>query len=234
MKALILAGGLGTRLKAVVSDRPKPLAEAGGKPFLQHQIEWLCSQGFDDLVFCVGHRAGQVQDYFGNGCNCGVHIAYSVEQELLGTAGAIKNAQALLKDTFLVLNGDSYLDLDLNTMIAVHRHRQGHSRTIGTLAAVRLKDTSACGGLQLDDENRIVSFREKDLSGPGWINAGVYVLEPEILALIPSGCCVSIERETFPCALARGYELYAHPMNCFFVDIGTPVGYRRFQEYVGE
>src|SRR5215217_7466801 len=108
MRALILAGGLGTRLRPLFSDRPKPMAQVLGKPFLEYQIEQLRAQEFKDLVLCVGYLARHVQDYFGDGRGWGVRIDYAVETELLGTAGAIKNAQTFIaEDAFLVLNGDS-------------------------------------------------------------------------------------------------------------------------------
>ena len=235
MKALILAGGLGTRLRSLVSDRPKPMAEIDGKPFLGYQIEQLRAQGFHDLVLCVGHRAEQVEAYFGGGHCWDVKIAYSVETELLGTAGAIKTAEDLIEGKFLVLNGDSYLDVDLRSLVASHRvHRTHDPHALATIAALAVEDAGAYGTLELDSDGHIRRFREKDATGPGCINAGVYVLEPGLLDLIPTGRRVSIEKETFPLVLDRGYHLFGHPVEGFFVDIGTPEGYRRFQSYVEE
>ncbi len=232
MKALILAGGLGTRLRSVVSDRPKPLADVEGKPFLAYQLEQLRAEGFCDLVFCLGYKAGQIQAYFGDGSAWGVHIDYAVETQRLGTAGAIKNAARFVDGSFLALNGDSYLELNFQDMVDYHRRRRAaNPRLLGSLAAVSVDDASAYGTLVLDEAKRIASFREKAAAGQGWINGGVYVLEPEVLDLIPSGQAVSIEQETFPQALERGYELLAYPVTGFFVDIGTPEGYRRFQQY---
>src|SRR5215210_1825408 len=146
MKALILVGGLGTRLRPLVSDRPKPMAQVEGKPFLEYQIEKLRAHGFKDLVLCVGHMARQVQDYFGDGRDWEVQIDYAVETELLGTAGAIKNAQKVIEDTFLVLNGDSYLEVDLGGLAEFHR-RWGSTdpQTIATVAVVAAEDTTAYG-----------------------------------------------------------------------------------------
>jgi len=235
MKALILAGGLGTRLQSVVSDRPKPMAEAKGKPFLEYQIKQLCAQGLKELVLCVGYLARQIQDYFGDGRRWGVQIAYAVERELLGTAGAIGNAQSFIEETFLVLNGDSYLEADFQALIESHRRRRAADpRTVGTIAAVAIDDAAAYGTLELDSQGRILCFREKAEAGPGWINGGIYVLEPEIMDFIPAGRAVSIEKETFPLVLERGWHLYAYPIEGFFVDIGTPEGYRRFRQYVEE
>jgi mannose-1-phosphate guanylyltransferase len=235
MKTLILAGGLGTRLQAIVADRPKPMAEVKGKPFLEYQIAALRAQGFAEIVLCVGYRAEQIQEYFGDGRRWDVHIEYAVEKELLGTAGAIRNAAPLITGTFLVWNGDSYLELDLAALVHFHRQRRSSdSRTLGSIATVRVEDATAYGTLELDKEGRILAFREKSHAGAGYINGGVYVLEPDILAFIPAGRPVSLERETFPLALASGWHLYGYPVQGFFVDIGTPEGYERFRGYTQE
>jgi len=233
--ALILAGGLGTRLRHVVSDRPKPMALAGGKPFLEYQIEFLRAQGWTDIVLCLGHQAGQISQHFRDGRKWGVRIRYAVETELLGTAGALRNAAPFIDGPFLVLNGDSYLQADLPALLAFHRgQRAADPQTIGALAAVHVEDASAYGTLELDEGQRIRSFREKASAAAGWVNGGIYVLEPEILSHIPPGRPVSLEKETFPLLLERGYRLYAHPVSAFFVDIGTPAGYARFQRHVQE
>jgi len=235
MKAVILAGGLGTRLQPLLKDRPKPMAEASGKPFLEYLIEQLRAQEFNELVLCVGHLAERIQEYFGDGHAWGVQIDYAVETQLLGTAGAIRNAQHFIDGTFLVLNGDSYLDTDLRSVVQSQQRRHtANPRIVGTIAAVAVDDAAAYGTLEWGRQMRIIRFREKAGKGWGWINGGVYVLEPEVLDWIPAGRPVSIERETFPLLLQRGYRLYAYPVEGFFVDIGTPEGYRRFQRFVEE
>jgi NDP-sugar pyrophosphorylase family protein len=235
LKALILVGGLGTRLREAVPDRAKPMALVAGKPFLEYLVAWLHEQGFDDVVLCVGHRAEEIQDHFGDGHCWGVHIAYAVEATPLGTAGALRNAKRHVTGTILVLNGDSYLELDLRAMLATHRARRAaDDRAVGTLAAVRVEDATAGGALEIDGAGRIGGFREKDQAGSGWINGGVYVLEPEVWEAIPEGTQVSLERETLPHLLTEGYHLYVCPADGFFVDIGTPQGYRRFEQYVEE
>ena len=235
MKVLILAGGLGTRLHSVIGDRPKGMAIISGRPFLEYQIERLSSYGFQQIVLCVGYLAHQIQEYFGNGKQWGVEITYAVESELLGTAGAIKNAEHFIDGTFLVLNGDSYLEADPRALVDFHRSRRSDdSCTLGTVAAAFMDNASIYGALGLNADARILRFREKAEIGPGWINGGVYILEPAILELIPTDKAVSIERETFPLVLARGQHLYAYRVEGFFVDIGTPEGYQRFCRYVEE
>jgi NDP-sugar pyrophosphorylase family protein len=209
------------------------MAEAAGRPFLGYLVEQLRDQGFRDLVLCVGHLASHILDTFGDGGRWGVRIRYAVETQLLGTAGAIRNAQPLLSQAFLALNGDSYLDADFRHLLAAHRRgRAADPGLLATLAAVQVQDASPFGTLELDGQGRIVSFREKTTACAGWINAGVYVLEPALLDLIPVARPVSIERETFPLALQAGHHLHAWPAHGFFVDIGTPQGYRLFQTYI--
>lgn len=235
MKVLILAGGLGTRLRPLIRNRPKPMAEVAGKPFLEYQIEQLAAHGLKDLVLCVGHLSSHIRDYFGDGRDRGVHIEYAVEAELLGTAGAIKNARDFIEDTFLVLNGDSYLEADLGKLVEFHRHRRtGDSRTVGTVAMVGVEDTAAYGRLELNGDYRLTGFAEKVESRAGWINGGIYCLEPAVLDLIPAGQVVSAEKETFPLILKKNLHLFGYPTQGFFVDIGTPEGYHRFCRYVEE
>jgi NDP-sugar pyrophosphorylase family protein len=232
VKAVILAGGLGTRLRAVVADRPKPMADAGGKPFLEHHVERLREQGFGEVVLCVGYLAGQIRDHFGDGRRWGVRIDYATENEPLGTAGALANAAGLLEGSgpFFLINGDSWVDLDFRDLSRRHReHRERDPRTAGTIVTVPVEDAAAYGTLELAPDGRVLSFREKGFAGPGRVNGGVYVLEPKVLGLIPRGGAVSIEKETFPLLLNRQERLYGYPAAGFFVDIGTPEGYRLFQ-----
>jgi NDP-sugar pyrophosphorylase family protein len=236
MKVLILAGGLGSRLQSLLQgQRPKPMVQVEGKPFLEYRIEQLRAHGFKHLVLCVGHLAHQIQDYFGDGRDRGVQIAYAVETELLGTAGATKNAQHFIEDTFLVLNGDSYLEVDFLELTEFHqRQRSADPRTIGTIATVAVNDVTSYGKVELNAEARLLCFREKGETGPGWINGGVYVLEPGILDFIPTGRVVSAEKETFPLVLEQNHHIFGFPVRGFFVDIGTPQGYHRFCRYVEE
>jgi NDP-sugar pyrophosphorylase family protein len=235
MKTLILAGGLGTRLRSLLRDRPKPMAPVKGKPFLEYQINQLRAHGLSDIVLCVGHLAHHIQNHFGDGRDRGVQVTYAEETELLGTAGAIKSAQSFIDDTFLVLNGDSYLEVDFLGLIEFHRQRQSaDSRTIGTIATVAVDDATSYGKIELNGEARLLGFEEKVETGPGWINGGVYVLESTVLDLIPAGRVASIEKETFPLILKQNRRLLGYPVQGFFVDIGTPEGYHRFCQYIEE
>ena len=229
MRVLILAGGLGTRMRAEFPDLPKPLIPVCGKPFLERQIQLLAVQGFKEYTLCVGYRASQIMEYFGTGTPWGVHIAYSVEQTPLGTAGALKRAAADFHETTLVLNGDTYLDVDYHALIAFQtRHAAGG---VGTLALIEVPNRAGYGGVMVADDGRIVAFDEKvsGREGPGLVNAGAYVLGPQLLDLIPDGRASSLEREIFP-ALAAAGRLQGEIVAGSFVDMGTPAGYAELVE----
>lgn len=238
MQAIILAGGMGTRLRPVVDNKPKPMAEVAGRPFLEYQIGLLKRYGLTDLILCIGYLSEQIVDYFANGAQWEVSIQYALEeQSLLGTGGAIKNAERLIKGTFLVLNGDTYFDIDLQKLIQFHESKRHQDVSIlGTLAVVEVTNSAAYGSVWMDNESRIVGFAEKatGCSPVHTVSAGVYVLEPAVLEFIPSGKRVSIERETFPLILSKGRNLLGYIAEGFFVDIGTPTGYARFQSHVRE
>ncbi|HZD58183.1 MAG TPA: nucleotidyltransferase family protein [Anaerolineales bacterium] len=239
MQALILAGGLGERLRSIVNDRPKPMAHIGEKPFLEYQLEFLKRQGVNHLVLCVGYRHRQIQEYFGSGEHWGVHIDYSVEAELLGTAGAIKQAHQYITGRFLALNGDTFFGLDLGAFIKFHElDKLMRQRYIASIALARVREAGSYGLVLLDDNDHVLQFLEKqqssadDNAGSKWVNAGIYILEPEILDHIPGGKKVSIERDIFPALLEAGFVLGGYQAQGAFIDIGTPDGYYRFQTHI--
>jgi len=156
MKAIILAGGFGTRLKEILKDTPKPMALVLGKPFLEHQIRFLKEQGITDIIIAVHHMSDKIKSYFGNGLRFGVDITYSEEETPLGTAGAIKKAQKYLDDTFLVINGDSYSDIDLSKLLEFHKSKNSKF----TLALTKTKEAEHYGSIILDG-SKILDFREK-------------------------------------------------------------------------
>jgi NDP-sugar pyrophosphorylase family protein len=226
MKVLILAGGQGTRIRALFPDGPKGLIPIRGKPFLQWRIEQLIDQGFGEFVLCLGYRSEQIRDYFGDGTMWNVRVEYSLEVEPMGTAGALRVAAPFLRETALVVNGDTYLAIDHRVLVAAHREQRRRGGVLGTLALVTVPDSGQYGQVMIDSHQRIIAFREKQPSpaGAGLINAGAYVLEPEVLHAIPSGRAVSIEQETFP-ALAAERALCGVPLEGAFADVGTPEGY---------
>jgi NDP-sugar pyrophosphorylase family protein len=234
MRVLILAGGLGTRLASVLAGRPKALAPVGGKPFVAHQLTQLQAQGFTEVTLCVGRGAAEIRAALGDGESLGVRLSYSEERDgLLGTGGAIRLAAESLNEPLVVLNGDTYLDADLRGLVSFHEDlRERDSTAIATIAAVDVEDASDYGTLALNGDRKLVEFAEKGHAGPSWISAGVYLIEPPLLELVPRGRPVSLERDTFPLALRSGYSLCAYTVETFLVDIGTPEGYRRFCQRV--
>ncbi len=247
MQALILAGGLGTRLRPVVADRPKSMAAVDDRPFLAYQIAGLRRWGVEHVVLCVGYLHEHVSAYFGDGTASGLRIDYSVEDRPLGTGGAVKLAERFVRGPFLVLNGDTYFDVDLRAMARAHQARAvpggvngngrpGEAHTagpLGTVAVVEVPDTRAFGSVALRADGRIEAFREKSADlAPGFINAGIYWLEKDVMNHIPSGRAVSLERDVFPGLVADRRGLYAFPAAGFFVDIGTPDGYAAFIAHI--
>lgn len=227
--AVILVGGLGTRLRSVLPSAPKPLALVGGTPFLELLVLQLRSQGVRRVVLCTGYLADQINERFDDGRKWGVAIGYSNEPYPLGTAGAVKFAEAYLEqDTeFLVMNGDSFLEVDLRQLISFHRKHGG----LMTMAVRRIAEAARYGTVEVNKDGRVISFAEKTAARiPGIINGGVYLFNHDVLRNITEGP-VSFERDVFPLLLEQGvYALEQHGM---FIDIGTPEDYARAQELYG-
>jgi|ERR1700693_109662 D-glycero-alpha-D-manno-heptose 1-phosphate guanylyltransferase len=223
--AVLLVGGMGTRLRSVLPTTPKPLARVGRLPFLQLLVLQLRSQGIRRIVLCTGHLADQIGKEFGDGHKWDVAIDYSKESKPLGTAGAVKLAERYLQNVsdFLVMNGDSFLELDFREFIGFHRKRGG----LISMAVRRVHDAARYGSVQLDENHRVLGFSEKTSdSVPGIVNGGVYVFNHAILDEIPEGPA-SLERDIFPKVLERG--IYALDQQGMFIDIGTPEDYARAQ-----
>lgn len=223
--AVLLVGGMGTRLRSVLPAAPKPLASVGSRSFLELLVRQLRSQGIRRLVMCSGYLADQIEATFGDGRAWDVTIEYSRERQPLGTAGALKLAQRHLQevDEFLVMNGDSFLEIDFDQLVRFHRERKG----LASMAVVPVADTGRYGTVRVDSTGRVLGFTEKaGTSGPGLINAGVYVFNRAIFEHIPEGP-VSLEKNVFPLILDRG--IYALEQRGMFIDIGTPEDYARAQ-----
>jgi D-glycero-alpha-D-manno-heptose 1-phosphate guanylyltransferase len=218
---MILAGGLGTRLRAVVADRPKPMAEVAGRPFITFLLEQLLRYGFQRAVLCVGHMGECVPPVLGHTYGA-LELVYSFEPTALGTGGALRNAANLIRETdVLVLNGDSFCDIDLGALDRVHR---GYGAA-ATLAVLWQSDRRRSGAVTVDDRGRVVAFDSRPSTpAPGLINAGVYMLRRDVLHIIEPGRKVSLEDELFPTLVERR-ELFAWQVEARFIDIGTPESY---------
>lgn len=220
MRAFVLAGGLGTRIRKVLGETPKPLAPINGRPFLFYLIDLLKSHGFDELVVSVGYRRELIKEALGDGSGLGVRIYYSEEERPLGTGGALKRARPLLEgSSFLLCNGDSYTWGDLKGMMEEHL-RLGALVTIGYTVAGR----EAKGGF-LEVENGVVrGFREG--VGRGLMSTGFLAMSPEVFAYMPDAEEFSLEMDLMPRLVATG-RARAYYLGDRFVDIGTPEGYER-------
>lgn len=227
VKSLVLAGGLGLRLRSHVADRPKVMAPVAGKPFIEYLLRSLKKRGFLNIILSVGYMKESIIEYFGDGSNFGLKIEYVTEEKPLGTGGAIKNAQQLIKDTFLVLNGDTYLDIDYNELLGFHTDKQ----SLVTMALIEAKDSSRYGLVELGQNNRITGFQEKAaMKQQSLINAGVYVMEPAVFSHLNS-TLLSFEQQALPQMIKSNVPIFGLVMNSFFVDIGTPEGYKAAQKY---
>jgi D-glycero-alpha-D-manno-heptose 1-phosphate guanylyltransferase len=223
--AAVLVGGLGTRLRSAVPDRPKALAEVNGKPFLFHVLAQLAEAGIVKSVLCIGHRAQQVRETMGNSFGP-MELAYSQETELLGTGGALRLGLPMLdSEVVLVLNGDSYCRVDLAEFLSWHTRKHAEVSIVLT----NVQEAQRYGSVRFDEHFRIQRFDEKSHSGDGWINAGIYAISRDLLAEIPEGIATSIERECFPRWVNRTF--YGYPASGDFIDVGTPESYERAQGF---
>lgn len=223
--AILLVGGMGTRLQSVVPSTPKPLARVGNLPFLELIVLQLASQGIRRLVMSTGHLADQIERYFGDGGKWDVTISYSRDSTPLGTAGAVKFAACFIENAseFVVMNGDSFLELSLCEMVGFHRKNKG----LATMAVRGVANSARFGTVHIDALQRIVGFNEKTgAEVPGVINGGVYVFDQRITGLIPDPPS-SLERDVFPHVLDLG--VYAFEQHGLFIDIGTPEDFTRAQ-----
>jgi mannose-1-phosphate guanylyltransferase len=228
MKAVILAGGEATRLRPLTCNTPKIMVPVLNRPFLEHLVGYLKTHHITDIILAVGKLPEQVEDYFGDGSKFGVRMAYSIEDFPLGTAGAVKNAEKFLDDSFIVFNGDILTDIDLSEMM--RRHRQ--NRAIASLALTPVDDPTIYGVVETDSQGVVKRFTEKpgrDEVTTNMINAGIYVLEPGILNYITPGTFSMFERDVFPPLLESGQTIYSYPSRDYWIDIGTPDKYLRLQ-----
>jgi mannose-1-phosphate guanylyltransferase len=222
VQALILAGGEGTRLRPLTSTVPKPVVPLVDRPFIAFMLAWLSEHGVDDVVMSCGHLASGVRNVLGDGSAYGIRLRYVEEPRPLGTGGAVKYAESLLDERFLMLNGDVLTDIDLTAQLAQHE-RTG---AIGTLGLVPVDDPSAYGLVRTAADGSVQAFVEKpssDQIDTNRINAGAYVLERRALEGLTPGEPASIERDVFPELVGQG--LYGYAAEGYWLDIGTPERY---------
>jgi len=227
LDAVILAGGMGTRLKTVVSDRPKPLAHINGRPFLDLLVENLRLQGLRRFVFCVGHQREKIIDHFKSRNDS--EFLFSEESRPLGTGGAVRHALPLIRGTpFLLLNGDSYCNVNLNELLTFHNNRKARASIVVSESQGR----NDGGNIDLADDGRIISFREKisdSLGNSSLINAGIYVLPRDLPSTWQAKDPFSLERDAFPQLASEG-QCFGFLVNSEVIDIGTPERYATAQQ----
>jgi len=224
MKATILVGGEATRLHPLTHNIPKAMVPVLNTPFLEYVIRHLSSYGIKDIILSQSHFSQPIESYFGNGSQFGVKLRYIIEDIPLGTAGAVKNVEKHLDETFLVLNGDIFTDLDITAMIAFHQARKAKA----TIALIPVDDPTNYGLVETTTQGRVTRFVEKpnrEQITTNVINAGTYILEPDTLNRVPPQTNFSFERELFPLLLDQGEPIYAYPSTVYWMDIGTPEKY---------
>lgn len=224
--AAILAGGLGTRLRSVVRDRPKVLAEIRGRPFLACLLAQLCAADIRQVVICTGYLGDQIRATFGDS-HGDIRLIYSQEPSPLGTAGALRLALSLFgSDPVLVMNGDSYCDVDLR----LFWQRHGERGARGSIVLAETSDVGPFGSVEVRSTGQVIGFQEKNATKrAGWVSAGIYLIASSLIETIPDGCAVSLEHTMFPAWIGHG--LYGFKTEGKFLDIGTPENFAAAEEF---
>lgn len=226
LKAVILVGGPGTRLRPLTYHTPKPMVPVLNRPFLEHNIAYLRRCGVESIILTLGYLPNVIQNYFRDGSNLRIPLTYAVENNPLGTAGAVKNIEQYLSGTFAVLNGDIFTDINIADMFAFHRRKQAKA----TIALTWVDNPSAFGVVETDSDGRVVRFIEKPSPNQlttNWINAGIYIVEPEVLEYVPPNSHYMFEQGLFPLLLKLGEPVYSYPSSGYWLDMGTPEKYLR-------
>jgi mannose-1-phosphate guanylyltransferase / phosphomannomutase len=226
MKAVVMAGGAGSRLRPLTIARPKPMVPLVNKPVMGHALDLLKAHGIDEVVVTVQYMAERIQEHFEDGSSLGMEIDYALEEVPLGTAGSVKNTQALLDETFVVVSGDALTDFDLSAIIDFHKAKGA----MATLTLYRVPNPLEYGVIIADEEGRIKQFQEK----PSWsevisdtVNTGIYVLEPEILDYFDPGVPFDFSKDLFPILLERGDPIYGYVADGYWCDVGNLQEYMR-------
>jgi mannose-1-phosphate guanylyltransferase len=235
MRAMVLAAGLGTRLRPITYEMPKPMVPVLNKPVMEHILRLLARHGFTETIANLHWFPELIEGYFGDGSGSGVSLSYSREEQLLGTSGGVRNAAEFLGDSFLIISGDALTDIDLRALVAAHRERGA----VATLAAKRVADTREYGVVVSDDEGRVRGFQEKPepedaLSDLG--NCGIYCFDAAIFDYFPAEPFVDWASDVFPTLLANDVPFFVHQIEEYWNDIGSLGELRRgtFDALTGE
>jgi NDP-sugar pyrophosphorylase family protein len=226
MRAMILAGGLSTRLYPLTLDVPKPLVPVLDRPVVDHVIHYLASHGVDDTIINVHYFAEAIESYIGDGSRWDVRMSYLREPELMGSAGAVKQVESHFESTFVVIGCDDVTDIDLSAALDFHKAHRAEA----TIVLAEADDVSQFGVVIVDDDGRIQEFQEKPAPGTErskLANTGIYIFEPELLKRIPGGTFYDFGKQVFPEMLADGARFFGMRQSAYWCDIGTPREYRR-------
>jgi mannose-1-phosphate guanylyltransferase len=221
LKAVILAGGAGTRLKPLTHNRPKPLIPIAGEPCIDYMIKSLVSADFRRLIVTTGYMSDTMIKSIGDGKKFGASILYAFEEQPAGTAGAVKNVSEFLDDTFVVASGDVLADVDIKRLFDYHKEK----KAIATMALTKVENPTEFGIVGLDDNNKIIKFKEKPKEEEifsNLINAGIYILEPEVLNYIPENKMFDFSKNVFPALLEAEQSIFGAPIKGLWMDIGRP------------
>lgn len=235
-QAVILAGGLGTRMRPITETIPKPMISVAGKPFLQWQLELLRDGGIENALLLVAYLGEQIEEHFGNGAKTGGVVEYSYELSPLGTGGALKNAEAKLRDWFVLVNGDTYLAIDYGKLMRDFVASDCRAMIVAyekpAVAVANVPASGLPGNLGVDSDGRVTAYRKREPEGLDHIDAGVIVLRKEVLLKLPVARKCSLEEEIYPQLIARG-ELRAWVTREPFYDMGSPVGLAALEARLG-
>lgn len=226
MKAVILVGGEGTRLQPLTGKAVKSMVPVLNKPFLEYVIRHLKNHGIDQVILTLCHKPYYIESYFGNGSKFGTSLVYVVEDFPLGTAGAVKNAQRYINDSFFVINGDIFTDLDFTAMLHFHKQKKAKA----TIALTPVDNPTIYGVVETDAQGQVTRFMEKpppDKVTTNMINAGVYILEPDLLDYVPQNSYFMFEHHLFPRLLEKTEPVFGYPIHVYWIDMGTPEKYRQ-------
>jgi mannose-1-phosphate guanylyltransferase len=224
VKAIILVGGEGTRLRPLTYTVVKAMVPILNKPFIEYVFRYLSSHQIREIILAMGYKPDCITDYFGDASQLGTRLIYSVETEPLGTAGAVKNAEQHIDDDFFVMNGDIFTDLNLTEMLRFHENKGAKV----TIALAPVEDPTRFGVVETDSNQRVTRFIEKpkpEQVTSNMINAGIYIVEREILNRVPQGKRLMFERDVFPILLSEGEPVFGYATDAYWIDTGTPEQY---------
>jgi len=224
VKAILLVGGEGTRLRPLTYTIVKAMVPILNRPFIEYVFRYLSSHKIREIILAMGYKPDCITDYFGDASQLGTELIYSVETEPLGTAGAVKNAEQHIDDAFFVMNGDIFTDLDLTEMLRFHKNKNAKV----TIALAPVDDPTRFGVVETDSTQRVTRFVEKpkpEQITSNMINAGVYIIERDILNRVPQGKRCMFERDVFPTLLSEGKPVFGYATDAYWIDTGTPEQY---------